>query len=140
MNTVPLLSRTDFGDAMRKARLERGLSQRSLADLAEIDKETINRVENGANTRIDTLKKIREALPNMSMNGEAYANGSFAKTTTVTDTHVVELRERIMHLVHAVTSPNRLRRIESCVLRAVIAQHKPTAPKRPSTKKRKHRS
>jgi transcriptional regulator with XRE-family HTH domain len=131
---------------MRLARYERGLTQRQLAELTKMDKETINRVENGANTSTDTLAKIREALPNLIMSSEPYVNGSYAKSTRVSgreNIEVIELRQRISHLVLAVMSVKHLRRIETQVLHALVTPdrhvRKPVTRKRQTAKKRKVR-
>ena len=48
--------------ALTKARKESGLSQRELANVSDVPQSTIARIESGANTSIDTLSKIANAL------------------------------------------------------------------------------
>ena len=52
-----------LGEAIRRLRLERGISQESLALLAEVDRSYVGRVERGDNNvAILTLVKIAKAL------------------------------------------------------------------------------
>lgn len=48
--------------ALTKARRDSGLSQRDLSTLSDVPQSTIARIESGANTSIDTLTKIANAL------------------------------------------------------------------------------
>lgn len=48
--------------ALTKARKESGLSQHELANVSDVPQSTIARIESGANTSIDTLSKIANAL------------------------------------------------------------------------------
>ena len=48
--------------ALTKARKESGLSQRELANVSDVPQSTIARIESGANTSIDTLSKVANAL------------------------------------------------------------------------------
>lgn len=48
--------------ALTKIRKESGLSQRDLAVSSNVPQSTIARIESGANTSIDTLTKIANAL------------------------------------------------------------------------------
>ena len=48
--------------ALTKVRKESGLSQRDLATVSDVPQSTIARIESGANTSIDTLTKIANAL------------------------------------------------------------------------------
>lgn len=47
-----------LGDAFRKARLERDLSQKQVADLAGVDQADISRLENGEGKQGPTLETI----------------------------------------------------------------------------------
>ena len=47
---------------LTKVRKESGLSQRDLATVSDVPQSTIARIESGANTSIDTLTKIANAL------------------------------------------------------------------------------
>ncbi|THA78427.1 XRE family transcriptional regulator [Streptomyces sp. A0642] len=52
-----------IGTRIRDARALRGLSQERLGELSGVDRQTINRIEQGhVSTRIDTLLRIAEAL------------------------------------------------------------------------------
>lgn len=52
-----------LGSAVRKSRLDRGLSQEELAHLAEVDVSYLGRVERGDNNvAVMTLAKIARAL------------------------------------------------------------------------------
>ena len=52
-----------LGEAIRQTRLERGISQESLALLAEVDRSYIGRVERGDNNvAVLTLIKVAQAL------------------------------------------------------------------------------
>lgn len=48
--------------ALTKARRDLGLSQRDLSTISDVPQSTIARIESGANTSIDTLTKIANAL------------------------------------------------------------------------------
>lgn len=48
--------------ALMKARENAGLTQRELAELANVPQSTISRIEKGYNTSFDTLSKIAFAL------------------------------------------------------------------------------
>ena len=48
--------------ALTKARRDSGLSQRDLSTISDVPQSTIARIESGANTSIDTLTKIANAL------------------------------------------------------------------------------
>lgn len=55
--------RTAFGERVRRLRIEKGLSQYQLADISNLDRSTIKRVESGTiNTTLETAKVIAEAL------------------------------------------------------------------------------
>ena len=50
-------------DAVRQIRQERGLSQQALADLADVNKVTLVRIEGGkGNPNVETLEKLADAL------------------------------------------------------------------------------
>lgn len=52
-----------FGFHLRKVREKHGLSQQDIADKADIDKKTIQRIENGKlNPSLDTLASIAKGL------------------------------------------------------------------------------
>ena len=52
-----------LGEAIRRTRLERGISQESLALLADVDRSYIGRVERGDNNvAVLTLVKVARAL------------------------------------------------------------------------------
>lgn len=58
-----LTRRRAIGDAIRAARTERCLSQEKLAELAGLDRKTINRIEQGTHsTYLDHLLLIADAL------------------------------------------------------------------------------
>ncbi|MEY8585109.1 helix-turn-helix domain-containing protein [Ligilactobacillus animalis] len=48
--------------ALTKARKDSGLSQRQLAEVANVPQSTIARIERGDNTSVDTLSKLANAL------------------------------------------------------------------------------
>lgn len=48
--------------AVSKIRKDAGLSQRELAAVSKVPQSTIARIESGANTSVDTLTKIGNAL------------------------------------------------------------------------------
>ncbi|MGV9796237.1 MULTISPECIES: helix-turn-helix domain-containing protein [unclassified Gordonia (in: high G+C Gram-positive bacteria)] len=55
--------RRAFGDVIRQAREDRGLSQEALADLAEVSRPTIARIEGSTNTiTLDRLWALASAL------------------------------------------------------------------------------
>jgi transcriptional regulator with XRE-family HTH domain len=52
-----------FGQNVRRIRLEKGLSQRKLSALCEIDNADISRMENGEiNVTLNTVVQLAEAL------------------------------------------------------------------------------
>ena len=51
-----------LNEPLTKVRKESGLSQRDLATVSDVPQSTIARIESGANTSIDTLTKIANAL------------------------------------------------------------------------------
>ncbi|MER5427178.1 helix-turn-helix transcriptional regulator [Streptosporangium roseum] len=55
--------RRQFGLRLRDVREGRGLSQERLGELAEVDRKTINRIENGMySPRLDNVFQIADAL------------------------------------------------------------------------------
>jgi HTH-type transcriptional regulator/antitoxin HipB len=60
---APIRSNKDFGEAVRRARLDLGLRQVDLARKASVRQALISEVENGAiNAKLDTVRKILAAL------------------------------------------------------------------------------
>ena len=60
---MPLLPRHAFGQNVSRLRGERGLTQEDLAELAEIDRRYVQRIEAGtANPGIDVIVRIKNAL------------------------------------------------------------------------------
>lgn len=52
-----------FGANLKRARLEKRLTQQQLADLAGLDRSTVNQVENAQWTpMIDTAEKLAKAI------------------------------------------------------------------------------
>ncbi|MGC5015765.1 helix-turn-helix transcriptional regulator [Streptosporangium sp. DT93] len=63
--TTPRLAelRRQFGLRLRDVREGQGLSQEQLGELAEVDRKTINRIENGMySPRLDNVFQIADAL------------------------------------------------------------------------------
>ncbi|MEV4752640.1 helix-turn-helix transcriptional regulator [Streptosporangium sp. NPDC049248] len=63
--TSPRLAelRRQFGLRLRDVREGQGLSQERLGELAEVDRKTINRIENGMySPRLDNVFQIADAL------------------------------------------------------------------------------
>ncbi|MEU8205561.1 helix-turn-helix transcriptional regulator [Streptosporangium sp. NPDC049046] len=55
--------RRQFGLRLRDVRESQGLSQERLGELAEVDRKTINRIENGMySPRLDNIFQIADAL------------------------------------------------------------------------------
>ena len=58
-----LARRLHFGGNVRQFRQEQGLSQEALADLAGLDRKTVNRIEQGVHSaRLDNVWLIADAL------------------------------------------------------------------------------
>jgi transcriptional regulator with XRE-family HTH domain len=58
-----LARRQAIGDKIRAARTARGLSQEKLGELTDLDRKTVNRIEQGTHaTLIDHLLLIADAL------------------------------------------------------------------------------
>lgn len=58
-----LARRRAVGDRIREIRLEHNLTQEQLGERAGIDRQAINRIEQGhASPRLDTLIRLAEAL------------------------------------------------------------------------------
>ncbi|MFI9200143.1 helix-turn-helix transcriptional regulator [Streptomyces sp. NPDC053048] len=52
-----------MGDRIRTVRLDRNLTQERLAELAGLDRQSVNRIEMGvASPRLDSLLRIADAL------------------------------------------------------------------------------
>ncbi|MEV6867411.1 helix-turn-helix transcriptional regulator [Streptosporangium subroseum] len=55
--------RRQFGLRLRDVREQQGLTQERLGELAEVDRKTINRIENGMySPRLDNVFQIADAL------------------------------------------------------------------------------
>ncbi|WP_326822845.1 helix-turn-helix transcriptional regulator [Streptosporangium sp. NBC_01756] len=55
--------RRQFGLRLRDVREDHGLTQERLGELAEVDRKTINRIENGMySPRLDNIFQIADAL------------------------------------------------------------------------------
>ncbi|MFF5211069.1 helix-turn-helix transcriptional regulator [Streptosporangium sp. NPDC000396] len=55
--------RRQFGTRLREVREQQGLSQEKLGELAEVDRKTINRIENGVySPLLDNVFQIADAL------------------------------------------------------------------------------
>lgn len=52
----------DVGDAVARMRVQRGLSQQTLADMVGISRTQITRIESGGNTTQRVLERISSAL------------------------------------------------------------------------------
>ena len=59
---MPEPTKLESAVALTKIRKASGLSQRALASVSNVPQSTIARIEKGANTSIDTLTKIANAL------------------------------------------------------------------------------
>lgn len=60
---VGISVQTAFGRAIKALRVERGISQEELADLANIQRPTLSSIETGASDpRLGTVFKLAEAL------------------------------------------------------------------------------
>lgn len=58
-----LTRRRAVGDRIRTVRLDRDLTQERLAELAGLDRQSVNRIEVGvASPRLDSLLRIADAL------------------------------------------------------------------------------
>ncbi|PNG21404.1 helix-turn-helix domain-containing protein [Streptomyces cahuitamycinicus] len=58
-----LQRRREVGDRIRDARLHANLTQEKLAELADMDRQTINRIEQAhASPKLDNLFRIADAL------------------------------------------------------------------------------
>jgi transcriptional regulator with XRE-family HTH domain len=115
----------EFGLQMKRARKEARLTQKELADQIGVNPETITRVERGFNTRIETMVKIRQALPRLTL----YTDRAEAVQATLTRelhltqqarTDLTDAQTRVIHLVQAIDSVERLQKIQAFVLRALI--------------------
>ncbi|MEE1927354.1 helix-turn-helix transcriptional regulator [Streptomyces sp. TRM 70351] len=55
--------RRALGDQLRAARLQANLTQEALGELAEVDRQSVNRIEQGHQApRLDTLIRLADAL------------------------------------------------------------------------------
>ena len=114
----------EFGLQMRRARKDARLSQKQLADQIGVNPETITRVERGFNTRVETMIKIRQALPSLTL----YSDPKVADQVTITREALqdqrarialTDLQGRIIHLVQAIHNVERLQRIQAAALKAL---------------------
>lgn len=106
-----------FGAAMRRARTEEGLSQRALAKRTRLDTETINRVENGANTRIETLTRIRQALPTLVIHTDPIVAAQSEHDAQRVE--LADLQQRVSLMVQAIQSIEQLQKMQALALRAL---------------------
>ncbi len=114
--------RTEFSLALKRARLDAGLSQRELATLVEINPETVNRLENGGNARVDTIEKIRRVLPSLVLNSDPAAAQSAqlareALAAQQIKDRLAEMKTQTIHLIEAIVSIDRLKKIQAVALR-----------------------
>ena len=118
----------EFGLQMKRARKEARLSQKELADKIGVNPETITRVERGFNTRIETMVKIRQALPSLVLYTDppAAARATFEREAHLAQqakTAVTDLQAVIMHLVQAIDSVERLQRVQAYALKLLTKDH-----------------
>ena len=57
-----------FGQELRQERERLGLTRDALCDAAGVARSTLQRVEEGGNTSIETLRKINDALTRLAEN------------------------------------------------------------------------
>lgn len=124
----------NFATAMKVARTQRGWTQVQLAETAGVNAETIVRIENGLNTRVSTMEKIRKALPEIGgTNGQPYAHQAEkereAAEAEQQKADVEALRDQVIYLVRAVVEHKHLQRIRHCVLQQL--SHAETHPHKP---------
>jgi transcriptional regulator with XRE-family HTH domain len=111
---------------MRRAREEKRLSQRRLAALVGVNSETINRVENGHNTRVETMALIQRVLPNLVLHRDPVAamrseHEQALEAAQRERDQLAEAHQRLMHIVQAITSMERLQRLQAMALKALTA-------------------
>ena len=124
----------EFGAQMKRARKHAGLSQRSLADLVGVDPETINRVERGFNTRVETMAKIQAALPGIVVySTQTAAHHESVQRLKLSEEQdrlrLTELQTRVMHLIQAIQSIERLQKLQAYALKALQADLQPNTIK-----------
>ena len=51
-----------MGSRLKELRLDKGLSQEKLAQAADISKQTVVNIENGADANVSTIRKLATAL------------------------------------------------------------------------------
>ena len=136
MTTQPLTEtpptgtvRMEFADALKRARKEAGFSQRDLAARVNINTETINRLENGGNSRTDTIEKIRRALPKLALNSDPYAAEHAARERHAIESQAMKdqlaaTKARTIHLIEAIISIEQVQKIQAQALRALTAELK----------------
>jgi transcriptional regulator with XRE-family HTH domain len=56
------LTRTETGDRIKRLRAGRGWTQRQLADRAQVDPQTVSRVERGVHALPVTITKLTNAM------------------------------------------------------------------------------
>jgi transcriptional regulator with XRE-family HTH domain len=122
----PGVIRQEFGAALRHARRAAGFSQRDLAARVHINTETINRLENGGNSRTDTIEKIRRVLPNLAMHSDPYTAEQAARDRHIraeqdAKDRLADMRMRTIHIIEAIVSIERLQKIQALALKALTA-------------------
>lgn len=113
----------DFPAMLKAARKARGWTQVQLAQEADVNAETINRIERGMNTRISTMAKIRKALPDLAGSNGEVQTGPHVETQlrvlAEQDKQKAELeslRDQVIHLIRAVSDAEQLERVRHFTL------------------------
>jgi transcriptional regulator with XRE-family HTH domain len=109
---------------MRRAREEKNLSQRRLAELVGVNPETINRVENGHNTRVETMALIQKVLPNLVLHRDPVAalrseQELAAQTAQQQRDQLADIKKRITHIVEALASIEKAQKMQTLALRVL---------------------
>ena len=126
MTTPPPSLQADFGQQMKLARKARGLSQRDLAKLVGVNPETINRVERGFNTRVETMTRIQDVLPDIVLHTspDAMQLASVERRLRAAEdarAHLAAIQARVIQLVQMISSIERMQKLQDHTLRAFTA-------------------
>lgn len=117
-----------FGHRVRELRTLKGLSQEALAIAANINKETVYRIERGKDTRATTIGKIRQVLPGLDNNDGLARVGVPDEGVAILE--LDHMASRIGHLIQGFHTEERLHRVRQFVIQQLAEEQAETTSPR----------